>query len=188
MEGLKHIIQQCQKRDRAAQQQLYTYTYEKLCTAVAVYAKDNSERDWLFNLGMMRIFTSLDKYTLGTNYLGWARTLLVRSAIDHYRSHRKQNNNLTAIEPAEYNISSQDFEEMMNNLETDDIILLLQQLPEKERLVFNMYELDGYTHKEIQKMAGINMNTSKWLLAKSKKTLKDLIMNSKTLKLNNYGQ
>ena len=69
MEGLKHIIQQCQQRERTAQQQLYNYTYKKLCTAVAVYAKDKSERDWIFNLGLMRIFTSLDKYALGTNSL-----------------------------------------------------------------------------------------------------------------------
>lgn len=187
MKDLNHIIQQCIQRKRPAQQQLYSYTYEKLCTAVAVYAKDNSERDWIFNLGMMRIFTSLENFSTNTNYLGWARTILVRSSIDHYRSQKKHKDNLTAIEVQDYNVSSQDFEEMMNNLDAEVIIQVLQKLQEKERIVFSMYELDGYTHKEIQELTGINSNTSKWLLSKAKKSLKELVMNLETLDKNGYG-
>jgi len=188
VKDLKNIISNCKLHDRKAQQQLYSYTYTKLASSVAVYSKDNSERDWIFNLGMMRVFTSLNKFQKDTNFLGWARTILVRSAIDHYRSNQKHRDKLTAIEISEYNISSQSFEKMMNELENETIIQLLQQLPEKERLVFSMYELDGYTHKEIQELAEINMNTSKWLLAKSKKTLKTLIEHSVDLKRNGYGQ
>lgn len=187
MKDLSHIIQQCILQKRPAQHQLYSHTYQKLCTAVAVYAKDNSERDWIFNLGMMRIFTSLQNFSTGTNYLGWARTILVRSAIDHYRSQKKHKDNLTAIEVQDYNVSSQDFEEMMNELDAEVIIQVLQKLQEKERLVFSMYELDGYTHKEIQELTGINNNTSKWLLSKAKKSLKDIVTNLGTLDKNGYG-
>lgn len=187
MKELQDIIQKCIRRERQAQQQLYSYTYQKVSTAVAVYAKDNSERDWIFNLGMMRVFTSLESYKPLTNYLGWARTLLVRAAIDHYRSQKKHKDNLTAIEVQDYNVSSKDFEEMMLALEAEDIIKILQQLPEKERLVFSMNELDGYTHKEIQELAGINSNTSKWLLSKAKKSLKSMIENLKTPQRNGYG-
>lgn len=185
--NLTGAIQDCLKKKRPAQQQLYSYTYTKLAAAVAVYAKDKSERDWIFNLGMMRIFSSLDKYQIDTNYLGWARTLLVRSAIDHYRTNQKHNN-LTAIEPSEHHVSSDDFEKMMNSLESEVIINILQQLSEKERIVFSMYELDGYKHQEIQELTGINVNTSKWLLAKSKKSLKELILNSQTIDTIGYGQ
>lgn len=187
MKDLQNIIQKCRKRERQAQQQLYSYTYQKVSTAVAVYAKDGSERDWIFNLGMMRIFTSLESYKPLTNYLGWARTILVRAAIDHYRSQKKHKDNLTAIEVEEVNVSSRDFEEMMSALVAEDIIKILQKLSEKERLIFSMYELDGYTHKEIQELTGINSNTSKWLLAKAKKSLKALVENLKTSNRHEYG-
>ena len=76
---------------------------------------------------------------------------------------------------------------MMNNLDAEVIIQVLQKLQEKERIVFSMYELDGYTHKEIQELTGINSNTSKWLLSKAKKSLKELVMNLETLDKNGYG-
>lgn len=188
MNNLNHILDKCQSQDRAAQQQLYSYTYSKLCAAVAVYAKDKSERDWIFNLGMLKIYTSLDRYEANTNYLGWARTILTRSAIDHIRSNKKHSDNLSPVEVETQQVSSDDFESMMNSLETEVIINLLQQLPEKERLIFNMYELDGYTHKEIEQLTSINMNTSKWLLAKSKKTLRTLVENSKGFKIMGNGE
>lgn len=188
MKNLTQIISQCKEQDRSAQQQLYTYTYTKLAAAVAVYSKDNSERDWIFNLGMMRVFTSLNKFSIESNYLGWARTLLVRSAIDHYRKNKKHKDNHTTLGILNYNVSSQDFESMMNKLDTGSIISILQKLPAKTRLIFSMYEMDGYSHKEIYQMTGININTSKWLLAKSKKTLKTIIKNSMDLKNLSYGR
>jgi len=188
LENFQHILAACKDQDRSAQQQLYTYTYSKLCTAVAVYAKDSSERDWIFNLGMLKIYTSLKNFSEGTNFLAWARTILVRSAIDHLRSNKKHLTNLSPLDIGEQEISSSDFENMMNNLETDSIILLLQQLPENERMIFNMYEIEGYSHVDIQKLTGIKKNTSKWLLAKSKKTLRSIFKNSDMLKSYGYGE
>jgi len=185
---LDQILQRCKQQDRAAQKQLYSLTYTHLAVAVAVYSKDNSERDWIFNLGMMKIFTSLEKFQAGTNYLGWARTLLVRSAIDHYRKNKKHTDNLTPLDDSKKQITSRDFEEMMNDLETDSIIQLLQKLSERERIVFSMNELDGYSHKEIQELTGINSNTSKWLLAKAKKSLKTMIQKASDLKIYGYGK
>lgn len=186
--NLSHILAKCQSKDRTAQQQLYNFTYSKLCAAVAVYSKDNSERDWIFNLGMLKVFTSLNRYELNTNYLGWARTILVRSAIDHLRSNKKHSNNLSPIQIETQQVSSKDFEDMMNTLETEVIVKLLERLPEKERLIFSMYELDGYNHKEIEKITGIKNNTSKWLLSKSKKSLKDLVNNSQDFKMIGHGE
>ena len=102
---LTEFIQGSILQDRKAQHQLYSYTYKKLVAAVAIYAKDNSERDWLFNLGMMRVFTNLKNLEKDSNYLGWARTLLVRSAIDHYRKHQRHKDKLTPLQSTEYSIS-----------------------------------------------------------------------------------
>lgn len=188
MKNLNTILKKCLSQDRIAQQQLYSYTYTHLCAAVAVYSKDNSEKDWVFNLGMLKIFKGLSKFEPNSNYLGWARTILVRSAIDHIRSNKKHSKNLSPIEIETQHVSSDDFNNIMNNLETEAIIELLQGLPERERMVFSMNELDGYTHKDIEELTAININTSKWLLAKAKKTLRSMINNSQDFKMLRNGK
>jgi len=185
--GLEHTIRSCQNQDRNAQQQLYEFTYKKLKTAVAVYAKHSNETDWIFNLGMLKVFTSLNNYKSGTNYLGWARTILVRTAVDNIRSNKKYSETLVPVqEHQEY--SSQEFEELMNRIETQDLVLLIQSLPSNEKLVFNMFELEGFSHVDIEKQTGIKKNTSKWLLAKAKTSLRDKIQSSNHLNVYNHGK
>ncbi len=182
MENLDHIIVHCIEQKRSAQEELYAITYRELCAAVAVYVNDHSERDWVFNLGMMKVFTNLKNYKLGTNYLGWARVILVRSAIDHIRSRIKHTVNLAPVHIGHTNLSSSDFENMMDEIDTEEIMLLIQKLPESERLIFNLYEIEGYTHKEIEKLTEIKSNTSKWLLSKAKKALRGFVSISSELK------
>ncbi len=187
MKNLDLVIQKCIAKDKIAQQQLYTYTYCNLSTAVAMYVNDNSKKDWLFNIGMLRIFNSLESYTLKTNYLGWARTLLVRSTIDYLRKDKKPAYNILPLDSVSYQINSQDFDNMMNKIDTEDLIKVIQTLPKNENLVFNLYEIEGYTHKEIEEHTGIKMNTSKWLLSKAKMSLKNKIEHSFITKRYGYG-
>jgi len=175
------------ERDRTAQETLYQYTYTEIGAVVSTYAKDRSEHDWIFNLGMLRVFTSLGKFKPGTNFLGWARTIIVRACIDHLRSNKSYLSKLSPID-TQYNLSSKDFESMMNSIDTEEIIALIQKLPVNQKLIFNLYEMEGYSHKEIHELTDININTSKWLLSKAKKTLREMITNSKDLKKYDHGQ
>ena len=188
MKHLPEVISQCIELKRSAQQELYAYTYRELCVVVAVYAKDHSEKDWIFNLGMMRVFNSLKNYKIGTNYLGWARTILVRSAIDHLRKNKLYNQHLSTVEIEKQEISSNDFDAMMSKIDSESIINLIQKLPENQRLIFNLFELGGYSHKEIEEMTNINYNTSKWILSKAKKSLREMIHISKELNHVSYGK
>jgi len=122
---LKNIISLCIKQERAAQKQLYDYTYTELGTTVALYTKDYSERDWIFNMGMFKIFNSLGNYKSNTNYLGWARTILIRTAIDHLRKKTKYKNIMVPVDIQQYENQTIDFETGLNNLETEDIITLI---------------------------------------------------------------
>ncbi|MBT8234315.1 MAG: RNA polymerase sigma factor [Saprospiraceae bacterium] len=187
MNQLKHIIEKCISQDRLAQQQLYEYSYKHLSTAVALYTKDQSEKDWIFNLGMLKVFKSLEKYTTGTNYLGWARTILVRTAIDAFR--KKKTEDIMA--PLVHNEADENLQELnaaLNAIETNEIIGIIQRLPEKERIVFTMFEMDGYSHIDIEREVGIKKNTSKWLLSKARKSLKEIIINSPSLNHYFYGK
>ena len=188
MKALKIILQKCIDSDRVAQHKLYDYTYSNLITAVALYTKDKTQQDWIFNLGMLKVFSSLQNYELGTNYLGWARTILVRSAIDHIRKNKKYNDLLSPVEMNEREVNVSELNEALNTLENEALITLIQSIPENERLIFTMYEIEGYTHVEIEKMTSINKNTSKWLLAKARKSLQNNAAKFFDLKLKRNGK
>lgn len=188
MDQLDQIISNCIEDNRVAQQQLYAYCYTSLSTAVALYSKDNSETEWVFNIGMLKVFKSLDNYKKGTNFLGWARTLLVRTAIDVYRKQKKHSDALVPLDINDNAKNAQDVNMALNALQTDDIVKLVQRLPDNERIIFTMFEIEGYSHVEIEKQIGIKRNTSKWLLSKARKSLKDMIINSPSLKEYLYGK
>jgi len=174
---LENIISECKKQNQIAQKQLYEHTYIELATSVALYTKDLSERDWVFNMGMFRIFNSLENYKKNSNYLGWARTILTRTAIDNIRKKTIQNKVMITVDIQQYENKTSDIETGLNKLEAEEIITLIQRLPDRERLIFTMYEIDGYKHSEIEKITKIKINTSKWLLARAKKSLQSMIDN-----------
>jgi len=179
---LNTIIDQCLKGNPKGQQQLYEYTYTSIATVVSLYAKDNTERDWIFNTGMIKVFNSLNQFEKETNYLGWARTILVRSAIDHYRKETLKPTVNIDLQIVEYESNNYDLNAALANLEIEDIVSHIRQLPKREQTVFNLFSIEGVSHNEIEEATGINQNTSKWLLNKAKTKLQQLI--SRSTKLN----
>ncbi|NNE25615.1 MAG: RNA polymerase sigma factor [Saprospiraceae bacterium] len=172
---IEYTIAKCLEDNRSAQQALYNYTYNHLLNAVKRYVSDGQDVNWVFNNGMLKVFNALKKYKKNTNYLGFARTILVRSSIDFLRSSIQANSIMRPLEVTFDKEADEGLEGALNKLEAEDVMSLIQMLPDKERLIFSMYEIDGFTHKDIQKHTGINKNTSKWLLAKAKKELRTKI-------------
>jgi RNA polymerase sigma-70 factor (ECF subfamily) len=169
------IIKGCNATDRISQKKLYEVSYISLASVVALYVKDDSERDWVFNLGMLKVYNSLNSFAKGTNYLAWARTILVRTAIDHVRSQIKQISMVTSLESHHYNQKDENLEYVLGQLAADDIIKAIQNLAINEKIVFTLFEIEGYSHREIESMTGIKENTSKWLLNKAKTSLKKYV-------------
>lgn len=174
-QSIDHIIKESAKQNRSAQKDLYDYTYQSLSSIIALYVKDDTERDWVFNLGMLKVYTSLTSFAIGTNYDGWARTILVRSAIDHIRSNAKNKVTMVALENTHEQIENDNVDELLNEIDVDDLTKMIQTLPENERLVFTLFEIEGYGHKEIESLTSINQNTSKWLLTKARTSLKQMV-------------
>lgn len=167
MKNLDQLINQCLRQDRKGQQKLYEYTYVSLAASLSFYASDDNDRDWIFNAGMLKLYENLKHFQKGTNYLAWARTILVRNAIDHYRSRSKQRQE-TSIENVGPIYDQADLA-ILDSLSIEEIIAMVQKLPENQRLVFTMHVVEGYSHKEISQQTDININTSKWLLAQAKR-------------------
>lgn len=179
---LKHSIKACRERNRKAQQVLYEFTYTHLLNSALRYTKDKEEAHWVFNMAMLKVFKSLDNYKDGSNYLAWAHTIIINTSIDTIRKNSKHKETLIPVDFKDFNNDKYEINSALDKLETEKIISLIQELPEKERLIFSMYEIDGYSHVEIEEMTGIKKNTSKWLLAKSKKMLKEKLFSNYKIK------
>ncbi len=184
---LQNIIRSCRRQDKSAQNSLYGYTYERLLNCTLRYTKNLEEGQWIFNLAMLKVFNSLDRFEIDSNYLAWARDIIVKTSIDHLRKNIKYQQTLFPTEFKDFNETKYDLNLALDKLETEEIFKLIQALPERERLIFSMYEIDGFTHIEIEKETGIKKNTSKWLLAKAKKNLQQQLTNGQDLKLKTNG-
>ncbi len=169
---LEELIEQCKTGERKAQRELYEHTYAKLLNASQRYTPGKEEAQWVFNHAMLKVFANLENYKENTNYLAWARTIIVKTAIDYLRKRIREDKMVVPIEAYDQDMASQEINTVLSQLETEAIIGLVQSLPDKERLVFSLYEIDGYSHVDIEKECNINQNTSKWLLAKAKKELR----------------
>jgi RNA polymerase sigma factor (sigma-70 family) len=168
---LRSILSNCKTKSLKDQKILYEYTYTELFHVCLRYTQNQHDAEEVFNIGMLKIFQYIitDKNEI-QNYLGFSSRIFRLTAIDHYKESLSPvlyNSNLV-YENDTYYFVDQAFEK----LDVEDIFAIIQGLPHKERIVFSMFEIDGFSHREIALELKINENHSKWLLHNAKKLLK----------------
>lgn len=169
---LEEIIEKCIREDRLAQKQLYERYYGKLMVVCRRYAANHDEAVDIFNSGFLKIFNNLRKFQAAKehNFDAWARRIMVNTAIDYYRSEIKHQ----SVE-LEHGLYLEQKNNIIENLSADEILVLINKLPNAYRTAFNMFVLDGFTHQEISKTLGITEGTSKSNLAKARGKLIEMI-------------
>jgi len=172
---LNDILSRCIRQDRLAQEKLYNYTYQKLIGTAMRYTKSREDAKWVFNLAMMKVYKNIEKFKIGTNYLGWSNDILIKTSIDNIRKNTRHQRIMAPVDSSFVEGNKVTLNEALDTLATEKIMEMVQRLGEKERMVFSLYVVDGYKHKEIAELTGLNLNTSKWLLGKAKKELKEMI-------------
>jgi RNA polymerase sigma-70 factor (ECF subfamily) len=172
---LTSIISLCKNKSLKDQKILYEYTYQELYNVCLRYTNNSHDAQDVFNLSMLKIFQHIiDSNKEINNYLGFSTKILRCTAIDYYRK---------SISPILYNsdymhenMDDGYLDNAFNKIEIEEIFSVIQGLPHKERIVFSMFEIDGFTHKEIANELNINENHSKWLLHNAKKILKEKLI------------
>ncbi|MCB0519823.1 MAG: sigma-70 family RNA polymerase sigma factor [Lewinellaceae bacterium] len=177
------LIRRCKRYDRSAQFELYKRFYRFGIGICLRYAQTEDEAREVLNDGFYRIFTNIEKYDEAYTFVTWARTIFVRTSIDHLR---KQKNKLAYDEVEEAgDISVPD--SSIDWMNAQEAAHLIQQLPPQYRAVFNLYEVDGHTHEEIGQLLGISTGTSKSNLARARQKLKGIVQDYlKSSDLTNY--
>ncbi|WP_417882211.1 RNA polymerase sigma factor [Xanthomarina gelatinilytica] len=172
--GLKQLIQKCSKNDTKAQAELYQLFSGKLFSVCLKYCNNYAEAEDNLQDAFVTIFNKISQYKHKGSFEGWLKRITINTALQRYR-----NQGVFEI------IDDTNIEDVEVTVEDDDVTLeyllqIIQELPDRYRLVFNLYVLDGYSHKNIADMLDITIGTSKSNLARARKILKDKIEDYKT--------
>lgn len=167
--SLKKLIKQCADNDRKAQEEIYQLFSGKLFSICLKYSKNKQEAQDNFQDGFVTIFEKIGQFKFNGSFEGWMKRVMINTVFMKYR-------NKTVL-----NIVTEDIpDEVIVDIDDDEISLdfllnLIQSLPDRYRMVFNLYVLDGHSHKEISKMLQIAEGTSKSNLARARAILKQKI-------------
>ncbi|MFI2741764.1 RNA polymerase sigma factor [Zhouia sp. PK063] len=166
---INQLIQACKSKNRKGQEQLYNLYAPKLYSVCLKYSRNKTEADDNLQDSFITIYSKIDQYKHKGSFEGWMRRITVNTVLQKYRNEGVFNlNQETQIEDVTVDIEDED-------ISLDYLLNLIQELPDRYRLTFNLYVLDGYSHKEIAKMLHISDGTSKSNLARARMILKDKI-------------
>jgi RNA polymerase sigma factor (sigma-70 family) len=166
------LLDGCKKGDRKAQESLYKALASKMMGVCMRYAKDTFEAEDILQMGFVKVFRKVSEFRSDGSFEGWIRRIMVNTAIETYRKNLRSLNVVDIDEVYDQPQSTFD----MGKLELNDLMKLVQQLSNGYRIVFNMYAIEGYSHKEIAKELGISEGASKSQLSRARAILKDKII------------
>lgn len=166
-----HYIQKAKNGDPKALELLYKHFYGYAMSIALRYSNSRDEACEIVNDSFMKMFDKIGQYKEENSFKAWFRRILVNTSIDYYRKNVKHF--------AVMDIESAEFEsynpEIIDQLSKEDILGVLRSLPEMLRIVFNMYEIEGFSHSEVAEKLGIPASTSRTYLARAKHILRDKI-------------
>jgi len=169
---LQNIIQGCVKQDRASQKMLYKAFYGFAMGICLRYAANRYEAAEILNTGFFKALINIKKYDETRPFKAWLGRIMTNASIDYYRTNLK----VAYTDDIDTALDVSVNDSVTQKLNYDDLLAMVQQLPQGYRTVFNLYAIDGYTHDEIGEMLGINAGTSKSNLHKARHKLQQMIL------------
>ncbi len=167
---LEQLIQGCIRSERSAQEKLYHLFYPKMMAMVRRYIDSEMQAEEVMNNGYLRAFQKLGQYNFQGSFEGWLRKIIFHAVSDYVKQNTRYSEKIVLVEKDE-----SVHRDHADKLYYNQLLKLVQGLPEATRAVFNMYVMEGFTHKEIGNLLGISEGTSKWHLSEGRKILKDKI-------------
>jgi len=179
--SLEQLIEQCKKNDVKAQSQIYKLFSSKLFSVCLKYSRNYVEAEDNLQDTFVTIFKKIEQFKNIGSFEGWMKRIAINTALERYRSAGVFN----IVNEDQIEDETIDIDE--DSVSIDYLLQIIQELPNRYRLVFNLYALDDYSHKEIAEMLKISIGTSKSNLARARLILKEKIeyykvsLNSQTL-------
>ncbi len=169
----KEFINACRRNERWAQKCLYEEHYPSMMGVCLRYSNNEQDALDILHEGFIKVFRNISKYQVGTSLSAWIRRIMVNTAIDYYRKNiRRRTEDLDMA----FDVRSPDAD-AVSQCSEKEILEAVQLLTPAYRTVFNLYIIEGYSHKEIASDLGITESTSRSNLVKARSKLKEILAN-----------
>jgi RNA polymerase sigma-70 factor (ECF subfamily) len=176
--NIEDLIQGCIKEDRVCQRELYKLFAGKMMVVCLRYAQDKMEAEDILQEGFIKIYDNISKFRMQGSFEGWIRRIMVNTAINKIRAGKRHFEELD-----DKMIEVSNSQDVLDNLSTKDILNLISEMPAGYKYVFNMYAIEGFSHKEIADSLGIEEASSRSQYAKAKKYLQQKLIELQKVKL-----
>jgi RNA polymerase sigma-70 factor (ECF subfamily) len=175
----RELIEKCLAHEPKAQEALYKRFASRMYGVCLRFSRNTLEADDLLQEGFIKVFNYLKDYRFEGSLEGWVRRTIVNTAINYHKHKAKE---LSEVSIEKMDSEAPVAEEAIDRMSADELLLLIQQLPEGYRVVFNLYVIEGYSHQEIGELLGISENTSKSQLSRARMSLQHKIIQHKSRK------
>lgn len=165
------MIQGCIDGDRTSQKRLYDRFASKMLGVCMRYAKDRAEAEDMLQEGFLKVFQNISRFKHEGSFEGWVRKIMVFTAINYFK-HRARH--------FQENLDMEDYDspfqaEIIERISAKEILAFVMQMPEGYRVIFNLYAIEGYTHREISEQLGIAVGTSKSQYSRAKQWMQQVL-------------
>src|ERR1700744_574643 len=178
------LVKRCKANERKAQELLYKQFASKMLGVCLRYANDRMEAEDMLQNGFIRVFQKIADFRNEGSFEGWIRRIMVHSSIEYYRKHHKM---LLVADLEETGREPSVNAAVVAKLDEKDLMGLIQQLSPGYRMVFNLYAIEGYSHREIGVIMGISEGASKSQLSRARTILKEQIAQSEGKRYEHAG-
>jgi len=171
------LIIACKKQNAKAQKMLYDRYAGSMLALCRRYVRGEMEAEDVMIRGFMKVFSKIDLYAEKGSFEGWMKRIMINESLGYLRKNKSMYLE-TDIEAAD---KEPDFDKLSTELEAKDLLKMINELPSGYRTIFNLYAIEGYSHKEIGELLGINENTSKSQLSRARMHLQKKLLEAEQL-------
>ncbi len=167
MNDLQEIIEGCKAGKRKSQGQLFKKLSKKMYGVCLIYTKDRSAAEDVLQDGFVKVFKYIKQFEGKGSFEGWVRRIMVNTALERYRKQRL----LYVSDDVENYSENVYYDDIISEISAQDLLAIVQELSPQYKVVFSLYAIEGYSHKEISAQLGISEGASKSNLSRARKVL-----------------
>lgn len=176
----EELIARCLKRDRKAQKMLYDKYSSIMMGLCRRYSNDKSTAEDILQEGFIKVFLHMKSFSGKGSFTGWIKRIMINTAISYYHKHIKTSwhdelDSARGIDDGHDSVNELDYS-------YEELLKVIGELPHGFRMVFNLYAIEGYKHREIAEMLGIDTGTSKSQYSRARKIIQEKLAELKDIK------
>lgn len=169
----EQLVKECVSGSPVAQKKFYDLFANKMMGVCLRYTNNYEEAQDVLQDAFIKIFNKLPDFESKGSLEGWVRRIMVNTALDAYRKSKKHQKDVD-VDSVSFLLDSNDY--TIESMNADDLLSIIKTIPEGYRVVFNLFAIEGYSHKEIADMLGVTESTSKSQYSRAKKMLRKILI------------